>query len=139
MTIQLSVTIWTIICFCLLMVILHHLLFKPVLQLMDRRKEKVAAAAAKKEEYERLAAEHEAKLMEQRQAAHEKRQKQMKDALEKIRIESKLAIDGAKKERIRELDYSHAKADAERKEILQVLSAHGPALARSFAECLTKD
>ena len=139
MTIQLSVTIWTILCFCLLMVILHHLLFKPVLQVMDRRKEKIQAAALKKAEYQHALEEREAKALEQQKSARERQAKRAKEELETIRLESKRAIEIAKGERIRELDYSHAKAEVERKEILEVLSAHGPALARSFAESMIKE
>lgn len=49
MTIQISVLIWTIICFFLLMLILNRLLFRPLLNIMDRRKEKTAAAQKEKE------------------------------------------------------------------------------------------
>ena len=139
MTIQISVTIWAVICFCLLMVILNHLLFKPVLQVMDRRKEKIQAATLKKAEYERALEEQKASEIERKRALEEKQNKRMKEELETIRMESKRAIEAAKGERIRELDYSHAKADVERKEILETLSAHGPALARSFAENMIKE
>jgi large subunit ribosomal protein L22 len=49
MTIQISITVWTVICFILLMLILHNWLFKPVLQMMDRRRERIEKAAARKE------------------------------------------------------------------------------------------
>ena len=48
MNIQVSVVLWTIICFVLLMLILHNLLFKPVLKVLDARREKIVNAAAKK-------------------------------------------------------------------------------------------
>ena len=54
MTIQLSVTVWTVICFCLLMLILHNLLFKPVLKVMDDRRERIEKARLKKEEQKKL-------------------------------------------------------------------------------------
>lgn len=48
MSIQLSVIIWTVICFFVLILILDNLLFKPMLELMDSRKEKIESARAKK-------------------------------------------------------------------------------------------
>ncbi len=48
MTVQLSVLIWTVICFCLLIVILHNLLFKPLFLVMDKRNEKIEEAKRKK-------------------------------------------------------------------------------------------
>ena len=62
LTIQPSVFIWTVICFCLLMLILNRLLFRPMLRFMDERQEKVNRAAAKKEENRSLLAEAEAAL-----------------------------------------------------------------------------
>ena len=44
MNIQLSVIVWTVICFVLLRLILKNLLFKPVLQVIDSRREKIDAA-----------------------------------------------------------------------------------------------
>ena len=48
MTIQPSVLIWTIICFCLMMVILNKLLFKPLLSFMDARNDRIARARVRK-------------------------------------------------------------------------------------------
>lgn len=47
MTIQLSVLLWTIICFCLLMLILSKMLFGPLLKVMDARQEKIDRAREK--------------------------------------------------------------------------------------------
>ncbi len=44
MTIQLSVLIWTVICFCVFMLVLDRLLFRPLLRFMDRRREKMECA-----------------------------------------------------------------------------------------------
>ena len=68
MTIQLSVTIWTIICFVLLMLILHFLLFKPVLKVMDDRRMHIQKAAQRKAENERLESEYASMLSEQKKA-----------------------------------------------------------------------
>ena len=68
MTIQLSVLVWTIICFILLMLILHHLLFQPVLKVMDDRKARIQNAAKKKAEHERIAEKNAAALREKEAA-----------------------------------------------------------------------
>ena len=46
MTIQISVLIWTILSFIALAFILNNLLFKPVLEVMDKRKQKIAESRA---------------------------------------------------------------------------------------------
>ena len=48
MSIQPSVLIWTVICFCLLMLILDRLLFRPMLKFMDERQAKIDLAAQKR-------------------------------------------------------------------------------------------
>lgn len=139
MTIQISITIWTILCFIALMLILHNLLFKPILSLMDRRKVRIDAALAKKEEYEKIAREHEAKLIKQKEAAQEAARKAAKNEIEQIRLQSRKAMEDAKKERIRELDFSHSKAEIERAEILRILSSHARDLAENFAKSVVKE
>lgn len=47
MNIQISVVLWTIICFVLLMVILHYLLLKPMLAHLDKRKARIDNAKNK--------------------------------------------------------------------------------------------
>ena len=83
MTIQISVLIWTIICFLVFVLILDFLLFKPVLKLLDSRRERIQKAAAKKAEYERLSGEQEALLEERRAALAQSRQKQMKAEMQR--------------------------------------------------------
>ena len=62
LTIQPSVFIWTVICFCLLMLILNRLLFRPMLRFMDERQAKLDRAAARREKDQALLAEAEAAL-----------------------------------------------------------------------------
>lgn len=73
MTIQPSVLIWTILCFCLAMLILDRLLFRPMLAFMDARKkrltdakERAAAIQEQAREAELQAAERASRLEEQR-------------------------------------------------------------------------
>lgn len=139
MTIQLSVAVWTIICFVLLMLILHNLLFKPVLKVMDKRREKINAAADKKAEYEKQKEEYESALIEKKAAAYEAQQKKIKDEIEIIRSDSKKKIETAKEERIVEVENYRTKTENERSEILNELNLHSAELATSFAESLIKE
>ncbi len=68
MTLQPSLIIWTVICFCVLMFILNKLLFKPLLAFMDARKEKVAKARERAEEIMRERSERSAALQAVREA-----------------------------------------------------------------------
>ena len=134
MSIQLSVTLWTIICFILLMLILHHLLFKPVLKVIDDRRARLRSAAMKKAEYATLRQANAAALREQEAAQLASRRKQIKEQIEAIRLSSKKTVDAAKDERLRAVDNYRRQAEAERTEILITLSVHAAELAAAFAE-----
>lgn len=56
MNIQVSVMVWTVICFLLLVLILKKLLFDPMLRTMDARGARVAAAKKRHEEQEQASA-----------------------------------------------------------------------------------
>ncbi|MBQ8766916.1 MAG: ATP synthase F0 subunit B [Clostridia bacterium] len=100
MSIQISVIIWTVICFLLLMVILHNWLFKPVLEVMEKRKARIQAAQEKKREAERMMAEHNELLLKQK-ADLEREQKLKVDAqIEKINTDSKKAVEAARVSRL---------------------------------------
>lgn len=139
MTIQLSVAVWTIICFVLLMLILHNLLFKPVLKVMDKRREKINNAAEKKAAYEKQKEEYESALIKNKSDAYEAQKKKIKAEIEKIQSDSKKAIESAKEEVRSDVDNFRAKTEIERAEILEELSAHATEIAMSFADSLIKE
>jgi len=139
MNIQISVTLWTIICFVALMLILNNLLFKPVLRVMDARREKIEGAAAKKARWEEAEQEHAAMLLEKEAAFRSARERQIKDEIEAIRAESRRSVECAKEERLRLMDEFRENAEVERVEILAALSIHKAELAAAFAERLTKE
>lgn len=134
MTIQLSVLVWTIICFVLLMLILHHLLFQPVLKVMDDRKARIQAAAKKKAEFSRIAEKNAAALREKEAARLAAQRRQIKEQIETIRSDGKKAVEAANDERLRAVDECRRQAEDERVEILITLSAHAAELAVAFAE-----
>lgn len=139
MNIQISVTLWTVICFVLLMVILRNLLFKPMLKVMDARRDRLENAAAKKAERETAEAEHKV-LIEQKRAEYIRdRRKQIKDDIENIRQESKKTVDAEKEERLRLVDEYRAKLEEEHDEILGTLRGHTGDIAAIFADSLTKE
>ncbi len=49
MTVQISITVWTILCLVALMLILNRFLFRPLLSFMDRRNDKIRLAKEEKE------------------------------------------------------------------------------------------
>ncbi len=138
MTIQISVTIWTVICFILAMLILNNLLFKPILSVMDKRREKIAAAKGKKAERESLIAENE-KLLAEKAAEHKANEKKLiKERVEKVSSDRKKAVEAAKEVRLRKLDEARERTEAEEKEILSKLSAHSEELAVMLADRIVK-
>ena len=134
MNIQLSVTLWTVICFILLMLILHHLLFKPVLKVMDDRRSRLRSAARKKAEYATLRQANAAALREKEAAHLALQRKQIKEQIEAIRSDSRKTVEAAKDKRLRAVDDYRRQAEAERTEILITLSVHAAELAAAFAE-----
>lgn len=134
MTIQLSVLVWTIICFGLLMLILHHLLFQPILKVMDDRNARIRSAAKKKAELAAIAEKNAAALREKEAARLAAQRRRIKEQIETIRLDGKKAAEAAKDGRLRAVDAYRQKTEAERVEILITLSAHAAELAAAFAE-----
>lgn len=138
MTIQISVTVWTVICFVALMLILHNLLFKPVLELLDKRNKRIKDALEKKVEYEAIQSKNESLLFENKKVFLENRLKEAKTEIEAIRARSKTAVENAQEQRLKRVDAYRLKADCEQSEIISVLKEHSTSLAIAFAESLIK-
>lgn len=134
MTIQISIVLWTAICFILLMLILKNLLFKPVLEVMDKRKERIARAEEKKAEQERMIAEHQAMLEEKKAALAREQKKQIKAEAEKIQADSKSAVEKAQKKRLTDVEAYRTKTAEDHQEILDCLVPHTKTLAAVFAD-----
>ncbi len=120
------------------MLILNNLLFKPVLSVMDKRREKIEAAKGKKTERESLIAENE-KLLAAKEAEHKANDKKLiKERVENIASDRKKAIEAAKEVRLKKLDDTRERTEAEEKEILAKLSAHSEELAVMLADKIVK-
>lgn len=138
MTIQLSVTVWTVICFIILMLILHNLLFKPVLAMLDKRNARIKDAEKKKAEYQRIESENESLLIKSKKAFAENKFKEAKEEIEAIRAKSKNAVEKAQEKRLNMVEEYRVKTDAEQEEILAVLEQQANSLAHTFANSLIK-
>ena len=84
MTIQISVTVWTIICFVVLVLILDRLLFRPLLSFMDKRREKIDGA---KNARETALREREEELARRETERLEAKRRAMTDAAEALENE----------------------------------------------------
>lgn len=139
MTIQLPVLVWTVVCFVGVMLILHHLLFKPVLRVMDARRERIEKAAGKKAEYEKLATESAAQWKEQQAAFLAAEQKRQREEAEAVRESGKKAIESAREEKLRARDDFSMETEAEHARILEALEVHADALAAVLAESIIEE
>lgn len=81
MKIQISVVLWTVICFFILNFILHNLLFKPMLSHLDKRRQKILKAREKQKEDERILADL---VLNSQKAAQELRKKAQSEAGKKV-------------------------------------------------------
>ncbi len=98
LSIQISVILWTVICFILLMIILRNLLFKPLLTCMDDRKKRIDAAMEKRQQYDReiQLAEASGRQAEKEAEAHAKAEAERMVAKETKRTEQLIAHEQAK-------------------------------------------
>ena len=137
MTIQISVLIWTIICFCLLMLILDRLLFRPIHAFMDARNERLRFAREKKSRHEALLAEQETERSAAAEAAQLSLARETQEKLETARREAAAAVEAAEAGHLERIEETKAAIETERKEMTEKLSGRVDDLARSFAEKLT--
>ena len=139
MTIQLSVTVWTVICFLLLMFILNNLLFRPILKLLDQRKQRIDLAAQKKQDILRINAEHTAFLNEKEKEFLDSEALRLKAKIAEVRENSIKNIEKAKKQRLQDLQDCQNWCETQHNEILETLSVHTLDIARLFADSLIEE
>lgn len=136
MSIQISVIIWTVICFALLMLILHNLLFAPVLKLMDARRKRIDDAREKKALLEKSAKEHEKQLALQK-AEHDKQLKEQERALaEQINADGKRQIENAQKKRLEDVEKYRLQVQEDYAQIVSSVAPEIDKAAKIFAEKL---
>lgn len=137
MNIQISVVLWTVICFLLLMLILKNLLFKPVFRVMDERKAKIENAAEKRREAERLTEEHEKRMEILREDAKIQRQNLLKSELELIRTKTKADTEKMRTDRLMHIEEYKALTVKEREKIIEEFDASSEEIVKAFADRLT--
>lgn len=139
MNIQLSVVLWTVICFLLLLLILNNLLFRPVLKVLDERKRQLSVARQKKVDRERLIEEKK----KQREALRAERERKMsadvQSAVEQIQAKEKNTLGEAHRECLLRLDAYREQREKELEDILCTVNPKMSRVAEMFAERVTSD
>lgn len=134
MSIQISVMIWTVICFLLLMLILNNWLFKPVLEVIEKRQARIQQAKEKQLEAQRLTLGHEKQLEEQK-IAFEKEQKAKADMeVEKIHADSKKSVEAAKTMRLSTYETYREECAKEYSRIIATAEKSTEQIAEIFAD-----
>lgn len=134
MNIQLSVIVWTVICFVLLMLILKNLLFKPVLQVIDSRREKIDAAKKKKADIEKATEENERYLAEKRQQDILDRSIQAKKKLSQIQSDGKKEIEAAQRQCLEDIRIYRESITGEYDKIVKTVAPEMETAAAIFAK-----
>ncbi len=136
MTIQLPILLWTVITFCLAMVILNRLLFRPMLAMMDKRQEKIDRANAKKAEIERRAAEAEERLAQLREEQEKHQAEEITAALAKAHEDAQTLITVTTKKQNQRLDMSVLELENESKIIEKGMDDTVEAFAKAYLTVL---
>lgn len=136
MTIQLSVFLWTIICFCLMMLILNKLLFGPMLRFMDARQARIDRARETKKNRELALQEAAAARVAALEQAQAQQDALNATAAETLRRQKETALAEARKTQAQEIDaFAHA-LEQESQALQTKLDAGAAQLARAFADRL---
>ncbi|MBQ3523442.1 MAG: ATP synthase F0 subunit B [Clostridia bacterium] len=136
MSIQISVIIWTVICFLLLMLILHNWLFKPVLEVMEKRRNRIEKAKEKQLEIQRLSAEHESMLAEHKKTFLKEQKAKADMEIEKIQADSKKSVDSARTVRLNTYETYREECAKEYSRILSNAEKSTEQIAEIFADRL---
>lgn len=136
MSIQISVIIWTVICFLLLMLILKNWLFKPVLEVMEKRRNRIEKANEKQLEAQRLTVEHEKALEEQKSAFLKEQKIKADEEIENIQFHSKKRVEAAKQSRLSTYETYREESSREYSRILATAEKSTEQIAEIFAERL---
>ncbi len=136
MTVQVSVTVWTILCFLALMLILDRLLFRPLLSFMDKRQGKVTAAREAKESSLRQREEALRQQEEDTAAAEKKAAQEAAAAVEAARAAGVAAAAEKKTDSARRLEEQRAALEQESQAIQSSILPRMEELAAVFAQRL---
>ncbi len=138
MTIQPSVTLWTILCFIALMLILDRLLFRPLLSFMDKRQEKIDKAQAEKDAARREREDALRQMDEDRLAAEKRAMQEAAAALDALETENARRLSERKAENERRLAALDEALDRESAELLAAMEAQAEPIAAAVVEGLSR-
>ena len=136
MTVQISVTVWTVLCFLALMLILDRLLFRPLLSFMDARREKVDRARTEKETALRQREEELARREEEFAAAQKRAAQELSAAVESAQKKAAQAAADKKADNVQRLEETRQKLEQESQDIQQKILPRIEGLAAVFARQL---
>jgi len=136
MTIQPSILLWTLISFCLLMLILDRLLFRPMLSFMDARNERIEAAMRKKDENERALSEAEAELAARREQALIRTAEAAETEIADAKVRAKRMIAKAEADRETRVEACRTENTTKKRELEAGLENGIDRLAKAFADKL---
>ena len=137
--IQLSVIIWTVICFFLLVLIVSKLLLKPVLEILDKRRKNLEEARAKEAEYAKLA-EYQAKELEQKMAERKLAiEAAAKEEVAFIQANEKNDLKQAHTESLENIDSYRRELEKNHSQIVDALSTQMEEVAEIFVKQIISD
>lgn len=136
MNIQISVLIWTVINFCVLMFLLNRFLFKPLLAFMDARNEKIDRANQQWLEAERAHDAAAQKAEEDRLEAEKRVHTLARNALARAKRTAAQEAEEAGERYAGLLDQQRAEIEAERQELQNSLDAGLNDLVSAIAQKL---
>lgn len=136
MTIQLPILLWTVICFCLLILILNNLLFKPMLAFMDKRNQRIADAARKKAEYEHALTEANAAIRAFREEEAKHVTERTAQVIDTARREADAIRQDAFRARDKMIEDRKAALEKESREIAEKMNPSVNTLAEAYIKTL---
>ena len=136
MNIQISVVIWTVICFGLFILIINKLLFKPLLKVMDARREKIESAHAKAEEIKTAREAKLAQIAAKKEESAKLRSEQIKNEREALKQNFESEIKELYSEKEQKLESMKNENDTANSALDREISASIDDMVNAFAEKL---
>ena len=138
MNIQPSVTVWTVLCFLALMLILDRLLFRPLLSFMDKRQEKIDRARREKAEALKQREETVQKRREEHEAAGKRALSEAIASLDALEAENARRIEEKKAENARRLAALDTALEAESERITAEIGSQTEPISAAITALLSR-
>ena len=132
MNIQISVILWTVICFLCLMFILQKLLFAPMLKCMDAREKRVADAKERHRQNEEISASAQKAAEDAALAANEQAKKDAERMIAEEIARAEAALAACRDEEKKACEQYAGALDAEREEFCRQTADAARTLGEAF-------